>query len=51
MYVLFSPYQRGDSAVECRTRDRESQSSNPLATVSKFGHFRSFHDAPVHSAV
>ena len=23
----------------------------PFATISKFGHFRSLHDAPVHSAV
>ena len=34
--------------VECRTRGRESPGSNtPFATVSKFGHFRSLHDAPV----
>ena len=38
------------SAVECRTRNRENPVSNPpFSTVSKFGHFRSLHDAPVHS--
>ena len=29
----------------------ESPVRIPFATVSKFGHFRSLHDAPVHSAV
>ena len=44
--------ERGSSKVECRTRNRESPGSNPpFATVSKFGHFRSHHDAPGHSAV
>ena len=46
--------ERGSSAVECRTRSqsRESPGLNPpVATVSKFGHFRSLHDALVHSAV
>ena len=42
----------GNSAVECRTRNQLSPGSNsPFATVSKIGHFRSLHDAPVHSAV
>ena len=41
----------GCSAVECHTRNRESSGSNPpFAIVSKFGHFCSLHDAPVHSA-
>ena len=31
--------------VECRTRNRESPGSNPVVTVSKFGHFLSLHDA------
>ena len=43
--------ERSGSALECRTRNRESPGSNALRTVSKFGHFRSLHDAPVHSAV
>ena len=39
--------ERGSSVV-----DRESPGSNPpFATVSKFGHFRSLHDASVNSAV
>ena len=43
--------ERSSSAVECRTRNRVSSGSNtPFATVSKFGHFRSLHDAPVHTA-
>ena len=34
------------------THNRETPGLNPpIATVSKFGHFRSLHDAPVHSAV
>ena len=37
--------------VECRTRNRESPGSNPVVTVSKFGHFLSLHDASVDSAV
>ena len=45
-------YQSGSSAVERRTRNRESTCSNtPFGTVSKIGHFHSLHDAPVHSAV
>ena len=44
--------ERGSSVVECRTRNREILGSNSLFdTVSKIGHFRSLHDAPVHSAV
>ena len=44
--------ERGSSAVECWTRNRESLDSKPpFATISKFGHFRSLRDAPVHSAV
>ena len=46
--------ERGSTVVECRTRNRESQGSNPLCyqfEVSKFGHFRSTHDASVDSAV
>ena len=42
--------ERGGSMLECRTRNRESPGSNPFATVSKLGHIRSLHDAPVHSA-
>ena len=44
----------GSSVVECRTRNREGNGSKPptpFATVSKFGHFRSLHDASVDSAV
>ena len=37
--------------VDCRTRNRESPGSNPVVTVSKFGHFLSLHDASVDSAV
>ena len=37
--------------VECRTRNRESPGSNPVVTVSKFGHFLSLHDASFDSAV
>ena len=36
--------ERGDSAAECQTRNRESLGSNPLC-------YRSTHDAPVLSAV
>ena len=44
--------ERGSSAVEYRTRNREIPGSNPpFATVSEFGHFRSVHDVPVESAV
>ena len=44
--------ERGKSAVECRTRNQESLGSNPrFATVSKFWHFSSLHNASVHSAV
>ena len=39
------------SAVACRIRNRESPGSNPFVTVLKFRHFRSLHDASVHSAV
>ena len=41
------------SAVECRTRNRESAGSNsiPVAAVAKSRHFRSRHNAVVHSAV
>ena len=40
------------SAVECQTRNRVSPGWNPpFATVLKIGHFRSLHDAPVHSAL
>ena len=43
---------RGISVVGCGTGNRESpRSIPPLATVSKFGHFCSLRDAPVHSAV
>ena len=41
----------GSSAVECRTRNRESPGSNPLCSISKLGHFRSLHDAQVQSGV
>ena len=42
--------KRGSSVVECQSRNRESPGSNLLfATVPKFGHFRSLHDASVHS--
>ena len=42
----------GSSAVDSRTRNRENLGSNtPFAIVSKFEHFRSLHDVPVHSAV
>ena len=44
-------YERGSSPVECRIRNRESPSSNPLCSVSKFGHFRLLQDSPVHSTV
>ena len=53
-YVFFirTSVERGSSLVECQTRNRESPFSNPpFATVSKFGHFHSLHDAPVDSAV
>ena len=41
--VLFM--ECGGSAVECRTRNRDSPGSNPpFVTVWKFGHFRSLHD-------
>ena len=43
--------ERGSSVVKCRTRKRKSPGSNPFATVSKFGHFRSLHGASVGSAV
>ena len=50
-----SPRRRQVCAVsqlgECRTRNRESPGSNPVVTVSKFGHFLSLHDASVDSAV
>ena len=48
----FSPRYTGSSVVECRTRNRDSPGSTPpFATVSKFGNFRSLHDASVHSVV
>ena len=38
--------ERGSSVVGCRTRSLENPGSDPpFATVSKFGHFRSLHDA------
>ena len=40
--------ENGSSVVECQTRNREP---SPFAIVSKFGHFRSLHDASVDSAV
>ena len=46
--------ERGSSAVERQTRNDycESPGLNPLFdAVSKIGHFRSLHDAPVDSAV
>ena len=44
--------ERGSSAVECRTRNQVSPDSNTTsATILKFGHFRSLHDALVHSTV
>ena len=40
----------GSSVVECWICNRESPVLNPpFATISKFGHFCSLHDAPVHS--
>ena len=39
---MFVVVERSSSAVECRTRNRESPGSNSLfASVSKIGHFRS----------
>ena len=51
--VTFGIYEWSAVAqlVECRTRNRESPGSNPVVTVSKFGHFLSLHDASVDSAV
>ena len=44
--------ERGTSMLECRTHNQESPGSiPPFATVSKFGHFRSLHNAPIHLAV
>ena len=38
--------------VECRTCNRESSFlNNPFVALSKFGQFRSLHDASVHSAI
>ena len=37
--------------IECWTRNRESPGSNTPFATAKFGHFRSPHAAPVHSAV
>ena len=49
---MLTVVERSSSAVECRPRNRESPGLNPpFATVSKFGHLISLHDAPVHSAV
>ena len=42
---------RGISAVECRTRNRESLVRICFETVSKFGHRRSLQDGTVHPAV
>ena len=42
----------GRSVVKCRTHNRDSPGVNPpFANILKFGHFRSLHDASVHSAV
>ena len=43
--------ERVSSAVECRTHNQGPGFESPIATISKFGHFRSLHDAPVHSTV
>ena len=48
-HATHSTVERGGSAVECRTR--ESPGSNPLCYSFEVWLFRSFHDAPVHSAV
>ena len=41
--------ERGSLGLEC---NRESPGLNlPFVTISKFEHFRSIHDASVHSAV
>ena len=42
--------EHSSSAVEFRTRNHVRLEST-FATVSKFGHFRSLHDAPLFSAV
>ena len=39
------------SAVECRLAIERAGFESPFAVVSELGHFDSFHDAPVHSAV
>ena len=45
-------FPTGRSVVKCRTRNRYIPCLNPpFANVLKFGHFRSLHDASVHSAV
>ena len=52
MRLFFKDVERDSSVVECRTRNRESPGLNSaFATALKFGHFRSLHDASVHSAV
>ena len=38
--------QVGSYAVECRTLKQVSPGSNPFCYISKFGHSRSFRDAP-----
>ena len=43
--------ERSSSVVECQTCNREPGFESHFATVSKFGHFRSLHDASVDSAV
>ena len=48
--------KQGVWSAELRGRTPDSQSREPafestFAIVSKFGHFHSLHDAPVHSAV
>ena len=49
-YILENIVERGSSVVECRTRNRERERERahvriPFAIVSKFGYFRSRHDA------
>ena len=48
-HIYYRLCERGSSAVECWTRNREIRpgSNFPFATVSKFGHFRSLHSAPL----
>ena len=44
--VLLKFVEHGNLAVECQTLNRI-----PFAAALKLGHFRSLHDAPVHSAL